>query len=152
MNTRDNDTSVHFDVRVPYGVGFIGRTVNGEINAESLQSDAQAHSVNGSVRITTSGLAVASTVNGAVDVAMGRADWPDGATFKSVNGGITLRLPVVVDADLRAETLNGSISADFPITVTGQFSPRRLNGTIGNGGRPLTLSTVNGSIKLLKSQ
>ena len=83
---------------------------------------------------------------------MGRADWPDGATFKSVNGGITLRLPVVVDADLRAETLNGSISADFPITVTGQFSPRRLNGTIGNGGRPLTLSTVNGSIKLLKSQ
>ena len=152
MNTRDNDTVVHFDVRVPYGVGFIGRTVNGEINAQSLQSDAQAHTVNGSVRITTSGLAVASTVNGAVDVAMGRADWPDGATFKSVNGGITLRLPVVVDADLRAETLNGSISADFPITVTGQFSPRRLNGTIGNGGRPLTLSTVNGSIKLLKSQ
>ena len=152
MNTRDNDTSVHFDVRVPYGVGFIGRTVNGEINADSLQSDAQAHTVNGSVRITTSGLAVASTVNGAVDVAMGRADWPDGATFKSVNGGITLRLPVVVDADLRAETLNGSISADFPITVTGPFSPRRLNGTIGNGGRPLTLSTVNGSIKLLKSQ
>ena len=152
MNTRDNDTVVHFDVRVPYGVGFIGRTVNGEINAQSLQSDAQAHTVNGSVRITTSGLAVASTVNGAVDVAMGRADWPDGATFKSVNGGITLTLPVVVDADLRAETLNGSITADFPITVTGQFSPRRLRGTIGNGGRALTLSTVNGSIKLLRAQ
>jgi hypothetical protein len=152
MNTRDNDTVVHFDVRVPYGAGFIGRTVNGEINAQSLQSDAQAQTVNGSVRITTSGLAVASTVNGAVDVAMGRADWPDGATFKSVNGGITLTLPVVVDADLRAETLNGSITADFPITVTGQFSPRRLRGTIGNGGRALTLSTVNGSIKLLRAQ
>jgi hypothetical protein len=37
-NTRDNDTVVHFDVRVPYGVGFVGRTVNGEINAESLQA------------------------------------------------------------------------------------------------------------------
>jgi putative adhesin len=152
MNTRDNDTVVHFDVRVPYGVGFVGRTVNGEIHAESLQSDAQAHTVNGSVRITTTGLAVASTVNGTVDVAMGRADWPDGATFKSVNGGITLTLPVVLDAELRAETLNGSITADFPITVTGQFSPRRLRGTIGNGGRTLTLSTVNGSIKLLKAQ
>ena len=26
-NTRDNDTVVHFDVRVPYGVGFVGRTI-----------------------------------------------------------------------------------------------------------------------------
>src|SRR5207247_496282 len=111
--------------------------VNGDVRA--------APSSSGDVEVTAtrtarrSNPADASTVNGAVDVAMGRADWPDGATFKSVNGGITLRLPVVVDADLRAETLNGSISADFPITVTGPFSPRRLNGTIGNGGRPLTL-------------
>src|SRR2546423_10605226 len=28
-STRDNDTVVHFDVHVPYGVGFVGRTVNG---------------------------------------------------------------------------------------------------------------------------
>src|SRR5471030_798583 len=61
-NTKDNDTVVHFDVRVPYGVGFVGRTVNGEINAESLQGDAEDYSVNGSVRLTTTGLAVASTV------------------------------------------------------------------------------------------
>ena len=151
-STRDNDTVVHFDVRVPYGVGFVGRTVNGEINAESLQSDAEAHTVNGSIRVATTGLAVASTVNGAVDVAMGRADWPEGAAFKSVNGGITLTLPVVFDAELRAETLNGSITSDFPIAVTGQFTPRRLHGTIGSGGRTLSLSTVNGSIKLLKAQ
>src|SRR6185436_19356293 len=32
MSTRDNDTVVHFDVRVPYGVAFVGRTVNGEVN------------------------------------------------------------------------------------------------------------------------
>jgi len=151
-STRDNDTVVAFEVRVPYGVGFIGRTVNGEINAESLQGDAEAHTVNGSIRVATTGLAIASTVNGAVDVAMGRADWPNGATFKSVNGGITLTLPVVFDAELRAETLNGSITSDFPITVTGPFTPRRLHGTIGNGGRTLSLSTVNGSIKLLKLQ
>jgi hypothetical protein len=151
-NTRDNDTVVHFDVRVPYGVGFIGRTVNGEINAESLQGDAEAHSVNGSVRLATTGLAVASTVNGSVNVSMGRADWPNGATFKTVNGGITLTLPSVVDAELRAEVLNGEIKSEFPITVTGQMSRRRLSGRIGGGGRDLNLSTVNGSITLLKAQ
>jgi DUF4097 and DUF4098 domain-containing protein YvlB len=151
-NTRDNDTVVHFDVRVPYGVGFIGRTVNGEINAESLQGDAEAYSVNGSVRLTTTGLAVASTVNGSVNVSMGRADWPNGASFKTVNGGITLTLPSVFDAELRAEVLNGNIRSEFPVTVTGQVSPRRLSGRIGGGGHDLNLSTVNGSITLLKAQ
>jgi hypothetical protein len=151
-STRDNDTVVHFDVRVPYGIGFIGRTVNGEINGESLQGDAEAHTVNGSVRLTTTGLAVANTVNGSVNVTMGRADWPNGAKFKTVNGGITLTLPGFLNAELRAETLNGSISADFPLTITGQVGPRRLRGTIGNGGPELNLSTVNGSIKLIRAQ
>jgi DUF4097 and DUF4098 domain-containing protein YvlB len=109
--------------------------VNGEINGESLQGDAEAHTVNGSLTVT-----------------MGRADWPNEASFKTVNGGITLSLPSVFDADLQAETLNGSIMSDFPITMIGQVSPRRLRGTIGNGGRTLNLSTVNGSIKLLRAQ
>lgn len=151
-NTRDNDTVVHFDVRVPYGVGFVGRTVNGEISGESLQGDAEAHTVNGSVRLATTGLAVANTVNGSVNVTMGRADWPNGASFKTVNGGITLTLPGAFDAELVATTLNGSITADFPITVTGTVSPRRLSGRIGNGGHELKLSTVNGSIKLIRGQ
>jgi hypothetical protein len=151
-NTRDNDTVVHFDVRVPYGVGFIGRTVNGEVSGESLQADAEAYTVNGSVRLTTTGTALASTVNGSVNVTMGRADWQSAASFKTVNGGITLTLPTYFDAELNAQTQNGSITADFPITVTGEVSRRRLHGTIGNGGRELNLTTVNGSIKLLKGQ
>jgi len=151
-STRDNDTVVHFEVRVPAGVAFVGRTVNGEVNAESLQADVEAHTVNGSIRVSTTGLAVASTVNGSVNVTAGRADWPGEAEFKTVNGGITLTLPAAFDAELRAETLNGSITTDFPMTVTGQVSPRRLRGTIGNGGHQLVLSTVNGSIKLLRAQ
>jgi hypothetical protein len=151
-STRDNDTVVHFDVRVPYGVRFVGRTVNGEINGESLQADVEAHTVNGSVKVTTTGSAVANTVNGSVNVTMGRADWPNDADFKTVNGGITLTLPSVLDAELRADTLNGSIASDFPITVTGELTPRRLHGRIGNGGHDLHLSTVNGSIRLIRGQ
>jgi hypothetical protein len=151
-NTRDNDTVVHFDVRVPYGVGFVGRTVNGEINGESLQGDAEAHTVNGSVRLTTAGLAMASTVNGSVNVTMGRADWPNGASFKTVNGGITLTLPSIFDAELNAAVLNGSIRSDFPVSVTSRVTPRTLSGRIGNGGQELNLSTVNGSITLRKGQ
>lgn len=95
---------------------------------------------------------MASTVNGSLNVSMGRGDFPDGASFKTVNGGITLHVAGAIDAELNAETLNGSISSDFPITMRGSASQRRIRGTIGNGGRSLSLSTVNGSIKLLRDQ
>jgi len=146
----DNDTNVNFTVRVPAGVGFIGRTVNGSVDGETLQGNAEAHSVNGSIRLVTTGLANATTVNGSINVTVGRADWPDGADFKTVNGEITLKLPQVVNAELRASTVSGSIKSELPIAMTGQFEGRRLQGTLGSGGRQIALSTVNGSITLLK--
>jgi hypothetical protein len=150
METKNNDTNVNFEVRVPYGVEFIGRTVNGEIDGRGLQGTAEGHTVNGSVTLTTTGVAFATTVNGGITVTMGRADWPREAVFKTVNGGITLTVPSVLSADLRASTLNGSIQTDFPVAVTGSVSPQRLRGRIGNGGYELDLSTVNGSIRLIK--
>jgi DUF4097 and DUF4098 domain-containing protein YvlB len=151
MSTNNNDTQVHFDVRLPAGVNLIANTVNGEIKAESLQGDVNAHTVNGSVRVSTAGSAEAATVNGSVTASMGRFDLRDGATFQTVNGDVTVNLPPGVDASVRADTLNGSVRSEFPITVQGTVSPRRLRGTIGNGGRELRLSTVNGSIRLLNT-
>ena len=152
INNRDNDTVVHFDVRVPDGVSFVGRTVNGEVSGESLHGDADARTVNGSIRLTTTGLALAKTVNGSMNITMGRADWPNGASFKTVNGSITLTLPSALVAEVRAEMLNGTLTSDFPISViSSTVNPRRLRGTIGNGTRPLDVSTVNGSIRLLRA-
>ena len=149
-SSRNNDTVVNFTVRVPAGIGFIGRTVNGAVDGESLRGNAEGHTVNGSIRLVTTGLANATTVNGSIHATLGRADWPDGADFKTVNGEITLKLPASINAELRADTANGSIKSEFPIAVTGQIDPRRLQGTLGSGGKRLALSTVNGSITLLK--
>ena len=90
-STEDNDVTVDFEVQVPAGVEFDGRTVNGEMSAEGLKADVKAGTVNGSVRVTTTGLAEASTVNGSVYVQMGRADWTNELDFSTVNGGINLR-------------------------------------------------------------
>lgn len=149
-NTQDNDVTVHFEVQVPAGVEFLGRTVNGEMSAEGLKADVRASTVNGSVRVTTAGLAEASTVNGSVYVEMGRADWPDELDFSTVNGKITLILPAKLDTEVRASTVNGDMESDYPMTVSGRFGPRRWRGTIGAGGRTLSLSTVNGEIRLRK--
>jgi DUF4097 and DUF4098 domain-containing protein YvlB len=150
-STEDNDVVVDFEVRIPAGVKFAGRTVNGEMSAEGLGADVAASTVNGSVRVTTTGVAEASTVNGSVYVQMGRADWANELEFSTVNGGITLILPGKLDTEVRASTVNGDLVSDFPMTVTGRFGPRRMRGTIGNGGRSLSLSTVNGEIRLRKA-
>ncbi|HEX8335799.1 MAG TPA: DUF4097 family beta strand repeat-containing protein [Pyrinomonadaceae bacterium] len=149
---RDNDTSVNFTVRVPAGVNFNGRTVNGEVRALELGADVDAKTVNGAINVSTAGFARAATVNGSITASMGRADWPLGLEFKTVNGSITLNLPASLSARVEAKTLNGEITSDFPMTVTGSFSRRRLSGTIGGGGdRQLTLETVNGSVQIRRA-
>ncbi len=150
-STRNNDVRVDFTVRVPEGVRFRGATVNGKVDAANLSSDVDATTVNGSIRISTTGYAEARTVNGSIVASMGKATWSDALDFATVNGGITLELPANLSTEVKATTVNGEIDTDFPLTITGKFGPRRLNGTIGSGGRRLELSTVNGSIKLRKT-
>ncbi len=151
MNVRDNDVTVDFTVRVPAGVRFLGKTVNGEVAAADLAGDVEANTVNGSIRISTAGYAEAQTVNGEIVASLGRATWSNALEFRTVNGGITLDLPAGLSTEVRAKTINGDIQTDFPLMVTGRLGPRSLHGTIGSGGRRLALETVNGSIRLRKS-
>ena len=148
MNVQDNDVRVTFTVRVPPGVAFTGRTVNGDIAAQSLNGPVDLKTVNGSATLSTTAHGQASTVNGSVRATLGAADWSGELQFKTVNGSLTLDLPPDLNTEVRAGTVNGDIQTDFPLTVSGRFSARRLNGTIGSGGRTLALETVNGSINL----
>ncbi|HKR02361.1 MAG TPA: DUF4097 family beta strand repeat-containing protein [Pyrinomonadaceae bacterium] len=147
-NVQNNDVDVAFRVRVPRGVRFSGRTVNGGIDAATLGGDVDAKTVNGSININTAGVARAKTVNGSITASMGRADWSAPLEFKTVNGAINLELPPGTSAEVKAETFNGDINTTFPITATGRVGRRHLNGTIGAGGRELSIKTVNGSISL----
>lgn len=147
-NTRNNDVQVNFTVRVPQGVRFIGRTVNGEVEAERIPSDVEAYTVNGGINVSADGYAQAQTVNGSITAAMKRADWTRTIAFKTVNGDITLDLPMDLSTELQAETFNGSISTEFPLTAQSRTGRRHLSGTIGTGGRELLLKTLNGSIRL----
>ena len=146
-NVRDNDVSVEFTVRVPAGVRFTGRTVNGNVEATSLAADAEAYTVNGSVRVSTSGLARAKTVNGSIDASMGAANWADELTFETVNGSINLSLPATTSAEVRAETVNGDVMTDFPVTVQGRID-RRIETDIGGGGKTVRVMTTNGPLEI----
>ncbi len=146
--SRDNDVAVDFDVQLPAGVRFLARTVNGDVSAQNLASDVDAQTVNGSVRAVANGVVRAQTVNGGIDVTMGRADWSGALELATVNGGVHVTLPANTSADVDASTVNGGLSTDFPLTVQGRFMRNRIHGTIGQGGRELHLRSVNGGIEI----
>ena len=148
-NVNNNDTKVEFTVRVPAGVNFVGRSVNGDIEIDGLRSDVDAATVNGDIEVSTSGTAEARTVNGNVRASLGSMLTED-LEFSTVNGRITVELPSGVSANVNAGTVNGSIETDFPLTVLGRWGPREMRGTIGGGGPELSLETVNGSIRLIE--
>lgn len=152
MNVNHNDVKVEFVVQVPTGVRFIGRTVNGEVEARSLTAFTEAHTVNGKIHLSTAGEAQADTVNGSIDASLGANSGSNDLKFSSVNGTIHVDLPPALNAQVHASTVNGSISSDFPLLVHGRIGPRNMDATAGNGGRELKLSTVNGSIHLGQRQ
>jgi hypothetical protein len=146
-NNRD-DVSVAVTVRVPDGVHLDLHTVNGGVTAEGVAGMVDAETVNGSITARSTGGPVrAETVNGSIRATLG-ALGRDDLRYKAVNGSITLELPADANAALVLETVNGSVSTDFPVTVQGRLSRKSLRGTVGNGGRRIEASTVNGSITL----
>jgi hypothetical protein len=150
-HVNNNDVNVNFTVRVPQGIRFVGRTINGQIETGALGSDVEAYTVNGSIKLQAAGFAQANTVNGSITATVGKADWSNALEFETVNGGITLDLPAGTNTEVEAETVNGDIMSDFPLTVQGRFSRKHLNGTIGSGGRQLKLKTVNGNVQLRRA-
>ncbi len=147
----NNDVRVDFKVKVPSGVNVAAKTVNGEISAEVLASNVSVKTVNGSIKISTSGYADAKTVNGEISARLGNVNWPGSLQFKTVNGAINLDLPSGLSTSVQAKTFNGAINSDFPLTTMGKFGKRELHGTIGAGGRELLLKTLNGSINLRRA-
>jgi hypothetical protein len=151
FNVKNNDVNVDFRVKVPAGVDLLARTVNGQINVDSLSSNVVTHTVNGSIKISTSGYAEARTVNGEIYAKLGDANWTGSLQFKTVNGAINLDLPTSTSANVEASTFNGEITSDFTLTVLGKYGRKKLTGTIGAGGRELFLKTLNGSINLRRA-
>ena len=148
-HNNNNDVQVHFIVKVPAQVNFNGHNVNGDVEIADIQGEAQAHTVNGNVKVTASEKVEAHTVNGNIVATLtGATRQPMG--FHTVNGSIDLTLSGGASAQVSAHTVNGSLNTDFPITVKGEFGNRSLSGAIGGGGPEIKLNTVNGSVRLHK--
>ena len=149
-NTRNIHARVDFTVHLPRNLLFDAQTVQGDIDAQHLGRRAILSSVNGSVRVSTSEWAQATSVNGSITARFGSAEWSDSLKLATVNGTIDLEVPADFSAEISFSSVNGRFETDFPLTVQGSLGGRHVSGTIGSGGRSLKLDTVNGSVSLHK--
>ena len=143
-------------------------TGDGSITVDGLQGEIQLHTGDGSIRATgLAGQLKADTGDGQMNV-RGRFDQLDLSTgdggieavvepgskvdkawsLKSGDGGITLRVPDDLGAEIDAHTGDGHIELDKPISVTGSIGRSSVKGTLGAGGQPLRIHTGDGSIRL----
>ncbi|HEX9221273.1 MAG TPA: DUF4097 family beta strand repeat-containing protein [Gemmatimonadaceae bacterium] len=165
----ENHSTVKFTVRVPRGVKVGAHSVNGGVSVRDVGTEVRANSVNGGVTVrnasgpvrattvnggvdvnTAVGPVTAETVNGNVDARMASLQGDDDMDFKTVNGSVSIYVPARFDANFRFDTVHGGIDSDFPLTISGRWGPRHASGRIGNGGRDIRASSVNGSIELRK--
>lgn len=165
----DNHSSVKITVQVPRNVRVGAHSVNGGVTVRDVGAEVRANTVNGGVTVrntsgpvratsvnggvnvnTAVGPVTAQTVNGNVDARMTSLQGDDDMSFKTVNGSVSIYVPARFDANFRFDTVSGGIDSDFPMTLTGRWGPRHASGKIGNGGRDLRASSVNGSIELRK--
>lgn len=148
------DVEVDYEVMVPAGVALEASTVAGEVRAEGLRSDVEASSVDGSVRISTTGRARGNTVSGDLEIEMGNPGTKDLA-FSTISGDITLWLPSDFGATIEFQSLSGDFYTDFDLAVhrqRGRWVGTSLEGAIGGGGRLLSLETVSGDVEVRKRQ
>jgi DUF4097 and DUF4098 domain-containing protein YvlB len=127
------------------------RTSDGGIEARGVDGRLKAASGDGHISVSGRFDALElSTSDGRISAeAQLGSSIGDGWNLDTSDGGITLRIPSDLKADLEASTGDGGITVDIPVEVHGDWhASRRLSGTINGGGHPLRLRTADGSIRI----
>ena len=140
-------------IKAPRQIALSIRGVNGRVTTGDIDGPLEAKGINGRVELgQTSGSAEISGINGNVSVGLRQLD-ERGARVSGVNGNIELRLANDLNADLTARGMNGRLNSEIPaITVDKDDHGSHYSAHIGNGGAPITISGINGNVRLTRTE
>lgn len=169
------DVDVRFDVKVPRNIAYkfnsfssvsgnvtvtgvtgelIAKTVSGETTVNNVNGSVNATSVSGDVHVgKVEGTVSAKSTSGEVEVEiLSLEGTASSMEFSSVSGDVHVKLPGNLDADVRLSTMSGGLKTDFPLTIeeSKYGTGRKAQGRVGNGSRPLKISSISGDISLTR--
>lgn len=177
VEERDNRVSLQTDwradqvkvvARIPQTADLQLETVNnGVIRVENITGALVLNNVNGPITASgISGSVIAESVNDTIDISFDQIVGDGAMSFVSVNGDITLGLPSDAGAELHIDSSEGEITSDFEVDVVpSQPVVTREDGRrgvevkvesviiakVGGGGTVFKLKTLNGDIRIRKS-
>lgn len=127
-------------------------TVSGSVHAQSVSGDLKVNTVSGELTVVegASRNLKANSVSGPVTVDLARDNTTD-VSLTNVSGEVALRIPAPANAQIHANTTSGDVSSAFDeLRVGGTWGAKQLTGTLGNGSGKVKITTVSGSVALLR--
>ncbi|HEV2618026.1 MAG TPA: DUF4097 family beta strand repeat-containing protein [Candidatus Acidoferrales bacterium] len=148
------EVTVEYHIRVPYRVQLANvDTVNGDVHVRGVSGTGTVDSINGSVEVLDSdGRFNARTTNGDVRLQLKRLPQGGPIQLATVNGSVVLSLPPDANAEINVANRNGDFHSDFALRTLSAYNPRRFRGQLGDGGGDISMSTVNGGIRLVQGR
>jgi DUF4097 and DUF4098 domain-containing protein YvlB len=138
-------------LKLPKSVNLKVSSVNGKVDVGAITGEVDVDSVNGGVIVAQAGTATQlSSINGGISVSLLRLG-EGGLRVHSVNGGVKIGLPSETSAEIDVNSVNGGVKSDLPITVVGEMKHGQLRGRVGDGGPPITITSVNGGVTLQRN-
>jgi hypothetical protein len=156
------DYKMDFTLKVPVSLNLLVSTVNdGNITVENVSGAVIARNINGGIRLTDlQSQADAHTINGDVDIEYAQNPKKD-CRFYSLNGDINALFQPGLSANLSFESFNGEFYTNvnalesLPLKVEkashGEGIKYKINGNlyqVGRGGALLDFETFNGNLYL----
>ena len=154
----DVDGQVHVNsISGPVNIHDVGgkllvNSVSGNLEVRNLGADARVTSISGNLDLgQVNGLLDVSSVSGSVNVTVVSLS-PQGIHINSVTGSIEIGFKSEVNADFKAVGISGQVNLDLPgVTRDSESQLPNVRARIGAGGTPITITSVTGSIRLIRA-
>ncbi len=146
---RGGDVRQRVSLKLPRQIDLQASGINGRVNVGEVDGPVRLSGINGSTSVAQArGYSDISGINGAVTITIAQLG-ERGIRVSGINGAVELRFADALNADLHVNGINGAVYADVPnVTVQGRVNRSNFNAQIGTGGAPITVSGVNGHVRL----
>jgi DUF4097 and DUF4098 domain-containing protein YvlB len=127
-------------------------TVSGSVHAQAVSGNLKVNTVSGELTVFegAGGTIKANSVSGPVTVDLAHDNAID-VHLNNVSGEVAVRIPAPTDAQVHANTTSGDLSNAFDeLHVGGGWGAKQITGTLGKGTGKLKITTVSGSVALLR--
>ena len=136
---------------LPRQISLVTKGVNGSVLVGEVDGAVAAYGINGKVEIRQATSAQFKGINGNILVGLRQLD-REGVNISGINGNIELRLNDGLNADLEAHGMNGSVHSEIAAVIVDKSEHgNKYSAHIGNGGSPITVSGINGNVRLTRA-